>query len=96
LKKPGLILKNGCAVMLPVLTLLKMPSALSFSFLLLNVYSASDAGHGFYDNAFPPESEPFVGGILFDEGQYSPKTMYLAGGAGTYTRSPGGSTWTKQ
>jgi hypothetical protein len=40
LKKPGLILKNGCAVMFPVLTPLKMPSALSFSFLLLNVYSS--------------------------------------------------------
>jgi hypothetical protein len=55
-----------------------------------------NASHGFYDNAFPPESKPSIGGILLDEGQYSLKTMYLAGGAGTYTRSPGGRNWTKQ
>jgi len=42
------------------------------------------------DYAFPPESVSGTGGgdVL--------KTAYLADGAGTYTRDPGGSTWTKQ
>jgi hypothetical protein len=48
LKKPGLILKNGRTVMLPVLTLLKMPSTLSFSFLLLNGYILSGFPRFFY------------------------------------------------
>jgi hypothetical protein len=43
---------------------------------------------GFYNNAFPEGSAGAGGNAL--------KTQYLAGGAGTYTRSENGTTWTKQ
>jgi hypothetical protein len=38
LKKHGLISKEGCVIVIPILILLKMPSTFSFSSLLLNNY----------------------------------------------------------
>jgi hypothetical protein len=61
-------------------------------------------GRGFYDYAFPSKSSAShswvtIGGELGMMTTLcgdSLKTAYLDGGAGTYTRAAGGSTWTKQ
>jgi hypothetical protein len=51
-------------------------------------FAASNIANNFGDYAFPEGSYGYGGGAL--------KTAYSSGGAGTYTRVRGGSTWTKQ
>jgi hypothetical protein len=62
------------------------PSLLSQIKVVVSMFSGSYQ-RGFHNNAFPQGSSGAGGNAL--------KTAYLSGGAGTYTRTAGGSTWTK-